>query len=314
LTHPALAVLCGTLIDGISLHPRQDVTLLIQAGKITQILPQNTPLDNREEIETMDAHDRFVIPGLWDTHVHLGGSAGGSSLAEEFSAKQLEQNLQAYLFNGVTSVLDLGGVQELLSRWQRLEREQKLIAPRIFSVGPLFTAPGGHPSGTLYLGNRFVSENVICQVGTVEAAQTKVRTLILDHQVDAVKVVYDDVQGQKPKLSLAVLRAILVKAGYSTMEAIHVATRVAAEKLGVGKVLGTLEVGKDADLVVLAASPLDDIRNARKIEWVIKRGPIKEMKCKQNGTIKKRWAFILTTLMSKQYYTIATISVGLYCE
>jgi imidazolonepropionase-like amidohydrolase len=36
--------------------------------------------------------------------------------------------------------------------------------------------------------------------------------------------------------------------------------------------LGTIEGGKIADLVVLRANPLADIRNARNVEWTVKRG------------------------------------------
>ena len=57
---------------------------------------------------------------------------------------------------------------------------------------------------------------------------------------------------------------LMVKAGLSPMDALAAATRGSATMLGISD-RGTLEKGKRADLVVLAANPLDDIRNTRKL-------------------------------------------------
>jgi imidazolonepropionase-like amidohydrolase len=65
---------------------------------------------------------------------------------------------------------------------------------------------------------------------------------------------------------------LLVRAGLSPMEAIMAATRRPAERLGKRDVFGTLAPGRFADLLVLAADPLADIRNVRRIDRVIARG------------------------------------------
>ncbi|WP_334161822.1 amidohydrolase family protein [Phenylobacterium sp.] len=65
--------------------------------------------------------------------------------------------------------------------------------------------------------------------------------------------------------------ALMVESGATPAEAIRTATGVAAEFLGAGD-LGTLEAGKWADLVVLGADPLADIRNSRRIEAVYVAG------------------------------------------
>ena len=58
------------------------------------------------------------------------------------------------------------------------------------------------------------------------------------------------------------------------MEALQSATRNPARYLGKLAEMGTLEPGKLADLVLLDANPLDDIRNTRKIRMVVLRGRI----------------------------------------
>jgi imidazolonepropionase-like amidohydrolase len=65
--------------------------------------------------------------------------------------------------------------------------------------------------------------------------------------------------------------ALLVGAGMSPRDALLAATRNAARLLGVDSI-GVVRDGGVADFVILAASPLDDIKNTRKIEAVVARG------------------------------------------
>ncbi len=64
----------------------------------------------------------------------------------------------------------------------------------------------------------------------------------------------------------------LVWAGMTEMDALIAGTRTSADLCGVVDKLGTVEVGKLADLIVLAANPLDDIRNIHKLKYVFKDG------------------------------------------
>ena len=65
---------------------------------------------------------------------------------------------------------------------------------------------------------------------------------------------------------------LFVQAGLSPMDALVAATRNGAMVIGVQDQLGTVEAGKLADLLILAANPLDDIENVRKIETVVYKG------------------------------------------
>ena len=66
----------------------------------------------------------------------------------------------------------------------------------------------------------------------------------------------------------------LVAAGLTPAQAIHAGTGGAARILGADKDLGTIEVGKWADLVLLDADPLADIRNTRRIWQVVHDGRV----------------------------------------
>ena len=67
---------------------------------------------------------------------------------------------------------------------------------------------------------------------------------------------------------------LLVDAGLTPMQAIQAATRNPAEAFRVLDRLGTVEPGKFADLVILDADPLADIRNIHQIAWVVQDGKV----------------------------------------
>lgn len=77
-----------------------------------------------------------------------------------------------------------------------------------------------------------------------------------------------------PGLSLHHEMELLVDAGLTPMQSIMTATKNAAELLGLESNMGTVEKGKLADLVIVDANPLGDIRNTKRISTVIKDGRI----------------------------------------
>ncbi len=68
--------------------------------------------------------------------------------------------------------------------------------------------------------------------------------------------------------------ALLESAGISRAEVLGMATRNGAQALGIASEVGTVEVGKRADLVVLDADPLADIENTKRIRYVVQGGVI----------------------------------------
>lgn len=67
---------------------------------------------------------------------------------------------------------------------------------------------------------------------------------------------------------------MLAQGGMSPLQAIRSATLNGAEHLGMDKELGSLETGKLADMIILDANPLEDIRNTEKISHVIINGRV----------------------------------------
>jgi imidazolonepropionase-like amidohydrolase len=81
-----------------------------------------------------------------------------------------------------------------------------------------------------------------------------------------------------PGFSLHDELALLVQAGLSPMDALQAATLKPARFRGEENELGTVEKGKIADLVLLEANPLEDIRNTTKIDSVVLNGRLLDRK------------------------------------
>lgn len=67
---------------------------------------------------------------------------------------------------------------------------------------------------------------------------------------------------------------LLADAGIKPMDIIKIATNNGAEALEVINQTGTIEPGKEADILVLSANPLEDIENTKRIDSVISNGRI----------------------------------------
>jgi len=86
-------------------------------------------IDDYNGYEIVDASNKYVMPGLWDMHVHF---RGGDTLIEE--NKEL---LQLFLAYGVTTVRDAGGdIAEPVLDWRNKVTESLLDGPQIFTSGP----------------------------------------------------------------------------------------------------------------------------------------------------------------------------------
>src|SRR5215204_5479028 len=71
---------------------------------------------------------------------------------------------------------------------------------------------------------------------------------------------------------------ILIEAGIPPLEVIKIATSNGAMALGVEEDVGTVEPGKQADMIILSDNPIDNISNTKKVEAVINNGQFIEIK------------------------------------
>ncbi len=75
----------------------------------------------------IDGSGRFLIPGLWDMHVH--------TLPEVRRPKAVEIWLPLFVANGVTSVRDMGGSDDALTNTRLRIARERLLSPRLIAAG-----------------------------------------------------------------------------------------------------------------------------------------------------------------------------------
>jgi imidazolonepropionase-like amidohydrolase len=114
----------------------------------------------------------------------------------------------------------------------------------------------------------------------VDAATAKSRLKLQETMVkalfDAGVPIVAGTDGGLPGYSLLRSLELYVDAGFTPMQAIESATRIAAASMGMSATMGTIEPGKRADLIVLTADPLANISNIRKLKWVVADGRVLE--------------------------------------
>jgi len=120
-----------TVIDATGAPVQPDMTVVITKGRITALGKTGT-ITIPPEAQVVDATGKFLIPGLWDMHVHIASDAnpGGK-----------ETCLPLFIANGVTGVRDMGGDLDALQQWRREIAQGTLVGPRIVAAGPMLDGP-----------------------------------------------------------------------------------------------------------------------------------------------------------------------------
>jgi imidazolonepropionase-like amidohydrolase/ABC-type multidrug transport system permease subunit len=119
--------------------------VLVKAGRIVEVYDGKIPEPKALNAEAIEGAGKTILPGLIDTHVHLGAPAGFYDDWKSFdSAKIMQRNLAAYLYSGVTAVRSAGDQLDLALKTRTLVNSGEKQGAEFFLVGPLFTAAGGH--------------------------------------------------------------------------------------------------------------------------------------------------------------------------
>ena len=146
-----------TLVDVVSKKLRERTTVFVRGNKIERISDSTLEADSRSEV--VDCENRFLVPGMVDSHVHLdyfhSEREGTSEYSIEDIRSRLISRLHSYLYCGVTSVYDAGNDPDIIFPLRKLEREGKITSPRIYCTGSLITCRGGHNgfSHTTYISS-----------------------------------------------------------------------------------------------------------------------------------------------------------------
>jgi imidazolonepropionase-like amidohydrolase len=117
-----VAITHVNVIDGTQPTPRADQTVVVRGNRIVAAGPAKS-VAVPKGARVVPGQGRFLIPGLWDMHVHTS-IVGGRAL------------LALYVANGVTGVRDMAGDWDTLTTWRREIARGTLVGPRIVASGP----------------------------------------------------------------------------------------------------------------------------------------------------------------------------------
>ena len=388
----------ATVIDCVDPRPVQGASVTIENGRIVEVLDASRSPDTRQA-EVIDLGGAYLLPGLWDVHIHPDYLAStGASIAEQ-TAIFGHRMMEALTESGVIGLRCAGSAHFMDVAWKRAFDTGQYVGPRLFASGHFLTTTGGHfltsgharecdgPYGFVRaireqikhgvdhiklnltggimgpawdrhwqsflldeeleaafaicrkrgfpvmahaaspeavqaaarLGAHSVEHGYVMDAESVESLRANgtwyVPTLAISHltpdqasdawekrwveernlapdlchradlaagthracfrQARAAGVKMALGSDIRPLKEAALLElGLWVKAGATPWQALLAATRHAAELCGVGQDLGTIEPGKLADLIVVAADPLDDITNLRRLLLVLKEGRI----------------------------------------
>jgi imidazolonepropionase-like amidohydrolase len=120
--------------------------VVIKDGIIYKIIPEEFQ-DRFLATNAVDADGGFVMPGLWDNHVHF---RGGATLIAEY--KNL---LPLFLYHGVTTVRDAGGdITPAVLEWKRQIIGATLTGPTIYTSGPKLDGEKPAWAGSIAVTNK----------------------------------------------------------------------------------------------------------------------------------------------------------------
>lgn len=123
-----LAITHVTVIDVEHGRRLLDRTVLLQGNRIVRVeAPTAAPL--ARAIRVVEGRGKFLIPGLWDMHVHA------------LRARRSSWMFPLFIANGVTGVRDTGSPLDSLLSYRTRVGAGDLLGPRIVGTGPLLDAP-----------------------------------------------------------------------------------------------------------------------------------------------------------------------------
>jgi len=132
-TPPPLVIEHVTVVDVRNGRLLADHNLVVSGSRIVGLGPSGS-ITTPNGARVVDGRNKFVIPGLWDMHVHLFNNATNPGTHEA------DWYFPLLIANGVTGVrdmwTDLNDIR-LVREWNRQVAADRLVGPRIAPTGPL---------------------------------------------------------------------------------------------------------------------------------------------------------------------------------
>ena len=162
-----------TVIDVAGGPSRADQTLVVIGNRIARLGPSpRTPVPDGARV--IDAHGKFIIPGLWDMHVHLFRFSTNESVDVH------ERYFPLFVASGVTGVRDMHTSLEdfqTVRAWRRDEATGSLLGPRVAGSSTVVDGvPTIWPKGTIGVTTAAEAQRVVDSLARGGAEFIKVYT------------------------------------------------------------------------------------------------------------------------------------------
>ena len=162
----------GIILDGTrDMKPQTNLCILVQDGKIKDIVPDTTDL---HDYKIVDLHGHYILPGLINMHVHLAGSGKpqkkqrdneklvniimSSSLTRAIAYKMVAGFAKDELLGGVTTIRTVGGLGSFDTRLRDEIQTGTKTGPRILASNQGISVPGGHMAGSVAVAASSISD------------------------------------------------------------------------------------------------------------------------------------------------------------
>ena len=176
-----IAFVGATIIDGTGAEPINDAVMIVRDGRIETIGPDGS-VDIPSNAERVDLAGRTVMPGLINTHGHVGDTRGLET--GHYSEENVLRQLALYARYGVTTVNSLGGDGPEGIRVRDAQNTPTLNRARLYAAGAVVT--GDTPDAA----RQIVEENAAMNV-------------------DFIKIRVDDNLGTASKMTPEVFSAVI---------------------------------------------------------------------------------------------------------
>ena len=255
----------GTLIDATGQPAVQNDAVVVQGNRILSVgaVPPQINVEDREHVETIDATDKWIMPGLIEGHCHLsfgqpnmpGLSIARGATSPEFSTIRAAKNAQIVLRSGVTSLSIPGGTWFIDVALREAINAGMIEGPRIYCAGRFIVTYGS------------ISDNEPSWMGTPEHVNgvlaNSVSEMITEvrrqckHGVDFIKMA-DSTWGDFQTISKEELEAVVGEAHRRN-------ARIAIHSRGSDSTRAAAEAG--VDWIMHA-----DLATKEDLEFVVEKG------------------------------------------
>jgi len=133
----------ANVIDCVNPDPKTQATVVIEDGRILEIRDDG-PRTNNSEDRVIDLAGSYLIPGLWDVHIHPQHPVPAGTTVAQITA-DFGQNLQRGMIEAGVTAVRSGGARDFMDvAWRKAFSGPGPAGPRVFACGNFLTTTGGH--------------------------------------------------------------------------------------------------------------------------------------------------------------------------